>query len=131
MSSTQAEELKNLFQCPHMHSLKELYLDDNELESEGAVFLSEGMKVVDRCTLSYIILSYIILSYLVISYLILSYLNIPYLILSSLMLTYLLSNPRMPLTVHFISVNYLFSLLPIIFIQCLINSIITLNLKRY
>ena len=81
--------------------------------------------------LYYLILHYLILSCHIISYLILSYLNIPYLILSSLMLTYLLSNPRMPLTVHFISVNYLFSLLPIIFIQCLINSIITLNLKRY
>lgn len=65
VSSTLAEELKNLLQCPHMHSLKELYLDDNELESEGAVFLSEGMKVTDSCTLSYLILTYLISCYLI------------------------------------------------------------------
>ena len=67
MSPTQAEELKNLLQCPHMHSLKELYLDDNELESEGAVSLSEGMKVTHRCTLSNLILSYPNLTYLILS----------------------------------------------------------------
>jgi hypothetical protein len=41
----QAKELRDLLQCPHMSSLKELHLDDNELESEGAVFIAAGVKV--------------------------------------------------------------------------------------
>jgi hypothetical protein len=46
VAAAQAEELKNLLQCSHMQSLKELHLDDNEIESEGAVFLAEGVKVI-------------------------------------------------------------------------------------
>ena len=30
---------------PHMEALRELSLDDNELESEGAVFVAQGVKV--------------------------------------------------------------------------------------
>ena len=67
MSSAQAEELRDLLQCSHMHSLKELYLDDNELESEGAVFLSEGIKVIDCLILSNLILSNLTLSCLILS----------------------------------------------------------------
>jgi hypothetical protein len=47
VSPGEAKDLRDLLQCPHMSSLKELYLDDNELESEGAVFIAEGVKV--RC----------------------------------------------------------------------------------
>lgn len=46
VAAAQATELNNLLQCSHMQSLKELYLDDNEIESEGAVFLAEGVKVI-------------------------------------------------------------------------------------
>ena len=38
-------ELRDLLRCPHMHSLRELSLDDNELESEGAVYIAEGVQV--------------------------------------------------------------------------------------
>ena len=48
MSTSNAKELRDLLRCPHMHGLKELSLDDNELESEGAVFISEGIQVLPQ-----------------------------------------------------------------------------------
>mmetsp|Transcript_22072 Transcript_22072/g.21330 ORF Transcript_22072/g.21330 Transcript_22072/m.21330 type:complete len:491 (-) Transcript_22072:355-1827(-) len=44
MEAEQAEELSTLLQSPHMSGLKDLSIDDNEIGSEGAVFLAEGVK---------------------------------------------------------------------------------------
>lgn len=45
VTPVQAKELRSLLQCSHMSSLKELLLDDNELESEGAITIAEAVKV--------------------------------------------------------------------------------------
>ena len=45
MTATQANELAELLALPHMEGLRELSLDDNELESEGAVLIAKGVKV--------------------------------------------------------------------------------------
>ena len=48
MTAAQAQELASLLSMPHMNGLRELSLDDNELESEGAVCLAKGVRVRDE-----------------------------------------------------------------------------------
>ena len=48
MTAAQAQELAELLSMPHMNGLRELSLDDNELESEGAVCLAKGVRVRDE-----------------------------------------------------------------------------------
>ena len=50
MTAVQAQELAELLLLPHMNGLRELSLDDNELESEGAVFLAKGVRVRYKLT---------------------------------------------------------------------------------
>ena len=50
MTAVQAQELAELLLLPHMSGLRELSLDDNELESEGAVFLAKGVRVRYKLT---------------------------------------------------------------------------------
>ena len=45
VSAKQAKELSELLSLPHMRNLKELCLDDNEIESDGAICIAKGVKV--------------------------------------------------------------------------------------